>query len=180
MGRADLGSGGSGSSRSQSGIASASPKARARAAKAPRPFLSTLAGWFKSEPDRPLGYKLLRKAEALSAKSDTLDKHFLYQAMLEIAYRDFSTPAGREMTVRACQLQIALAPKAVKAFARENPGQPLVQHRGYERLASIAERDRDYEEAIRLYRQAEAQGWAGDWQERVRDCEERRSRFQRK
>ena len=50
--------------------------------------LSNLAGWFKNDKDREIGYKLLDKAEKLiTDNTDTLDIHFFYHNKIEFYYR---------------------------------------------------------------------------------------------
>jgi len=139
-------------------------------------LLYALPGWFLKEEERHIAYRLLEKAEELSkSESRVLTVHFLYGDKIELYYRDRDKPQYLEKAVEACKQQIELAPKAADAFKTEaNWGDlPLPGHKGYEQLAIILEKQKNYKEAIELCSQAEKQGWAGDWQKRIERCEKK-------
>ena len=52
----------------------------------------------------------------------------------------------------------------------------LPAHTGFEQLAIIRERDKDYDEAILLCEEALRHGWSGDWQKRIVRCKSKRDR----
>ncbi len=134
-------------------------------------FLNALAGWFMKKEDRPLAYKILKKAEELSRTEATiLDVHFLYGQKLSIYYKDRQDSRCLGKAIEACKQQIALAVEAAKAFRSEYKGSPLPSHKGYEQLAIILEKQMKFDEAIRLCAQAKKQGWAGDWEKRTDRC----------
>ncbi len=145
-------------------------------------FVHGLASWFSGKNDRPIGYKILAKAEELAdEKTPVLDRHFLYQTKLELHYKDREIPEHREQAIAACLQQIRLSPKARDAFHAEydrfgNP--PLPSHRGYEQLAIILEKEVKYREAIELCAEAERQGWRGDWQRRIERCRKKLAKMQ--
>lgn len=137
-------------------------------------FLSNLSGWFSKPNDREMAKKILRKTEDLLPKGKVLDVHFMYQAQIETYYKERdSDPAALEKAINACRAQIALAPKAAKAFKRQW-GPPLPAHVGYRQLAIIMEKRKDFDEAIRISKQSLSQGWMGDWENRIERCERRR------
>ena len=43
-------------------------------------------------------------------------------------------------------------------------------HTGYEQLAIILEKQREYDEAIDLCKQAQKQTWSGEWDKRIERC----------
>ena len=136
-------------------------------------FLSGLASWFSKEEDRHIAYKLIQKGEELSSKGcAVLDVHFLYQTKIEISYKEREKPDGLESTVAACEQQISIAKKAAVAFKKKY-GQPLPSHKGYDQLAIIREKQKNYFEAIRVSEQALAAGWTGDWEKRIERCKKR-------
>lgn len=131
-------------------------------------YLSTMAGWFKTEKDRHIAYKFLQKAEELQTAGSVLDRHFLYQNKKDLYYRfrdvdDFAF----DQAVRACEQQIALSLDAVLAFKNEYRHDDLPAHAGYMDLAIIRDKEGDTAEAIRLCELALVQGWSGDWQRRI-------------
>jgi len=135
-------------------------------------LLSSLAGWFRDEQHRIIAYKMLKKAEEmLEQAKDVLDIHFFWSTKIEIYYRhrDNDSNALSE-AVKACIKQIEIADKAIKAFKKEYRGNPLPTHKGYEQLAIIKEKDKDFNSAIELATKALQQGWGGDWQKRIERC----------
>jgi tetratricopeptide (TPR) repeat protein len=134
-------------------------------------LLHNLAGWFSKEKDRPIAHKLLKKAEELSEVGcSVLDAHFLYGQKFEIYYKDRDIPGYLEKAVEACKQQIALAEKAAKAFRKKYKESPLPSHKGYQQLAITLEKQGKFDETVELCRNAEKQGWAGDWAKRIERC----------
>ena len=139
--------------------------------------LCHLATWFMSpSDDLPLARKILQKGieNGEDIVGNTLDRHFIYHSIIGVYYRDRNRDLeALGLAIEACQKQIALAPAAAQAFEEEYPSQSLPGHRGFEQLAIVRERERDYTEAIRLSEEAVSQGWDGDWAKRITRCQKR-------
>ena len=134
-------------------------------------FLSGLAGSFYKKDDRYIAYKLISKAEEIiEPNSRILDIHFLYGTKIEIAYKDRDTRQnGLEIAIEACQQQISYSAKAADAFKNEYKDS-LPSHKGYKQLAIIREKQKMYDEAIKISENALKEGWAGDWENRIERC----------
>lgn len=133
-------------------------------------FLSGLSSWFQATPqDRDIARRILSKAMKVNdATTDTLGFHFTCQALIKVWYRDRDAlPNALEETVRACELQISIAPQAAKAFKKEYPKSPLPAHVGFEQLSVIRDKQGKYAQAISIAAEAKQQGWAGDWDKRI-------------
>lgn len=133
-------------------------------------FLSGLSTWFrKTEHDREVARRMLTKAvEVTDPNRDVFGLHFTYQALIEVWYRDRDTlPTALDQATEACLKQIALAPKAAQQFKKEYPKSPLPSHVGYTQLTIIYDKQGRYDEAIKIAKQAKAQGWNGDWDNRI-------------
>lgn len=130
-----------------------------------------LAGWFSKPEDRQIAYRIIKKAEDLiDSSTNALDMHFLYNVKLEISYKDRdSKPDGLERAIEACEQQIAHAPKAAEAFRRQY-GKELPGHKGFQQLAIVKEKQEDFKGAVSLCKTAISQGWAGDWEKRIKRC----------
>lgn len=141
-------------------------------------LLWALAGWFNKPGDRHIAERILAKAEELAdASGNPLDRHFTYLQMIETAYRQRDeVPGALGAATRACEKQIALAPKASRAFKREYKGQPLPPHTGFQQLAIIREKQGDLDGALRLAEQAKRQGWAGDWDGRIARLQKKKAK----
>jgi len=133
-------------------------------------FLSNLSAWVKKPEYRKIGYKLIEKAESsLSNRTPIMDRHFLYQVKMEIYYRnrdmdDFALSSA----IEACNQQIALSTKAKQSFVKQ--WGELPSHAGYKQLCIIMEKQKKYDEVIRLASEAKKQGWTGDWDKRIEKC----------
>lgn len=137
----------------------------------------------KGEGDRKLPFnpaEEVSSAVAARVKSDLenaepgdniLDQHYAYEELIASYYesRD-SDPFAISLAVQACLQQIALAPVLKKVLAYEAPGQPLPPHAGFATLANIREKQGRYDEVAQLCGKAKAEGWAGDWDDRVNRC----------
>ena len=137
-------------------------------------LLYELATWFQKPQDRRIARLMLAKAEELAeATGNVLDLHFTYLGMIKTFYRVRDTdPAALDAAISACEKQIALAPDAAKAW-RSEYSWGLPAHTGFTQLAIIREKQKDYDEAIRLSKEAMSQGWFGDWENRIARCEKR-------
>ena len=93
------------------------------------------------------------------------------QSKIEIYYRNRDNDANAlKEAITACKQQIEIAPKAMIAFRKEYGDTSLPRHRGFEQLAIIKEKQKDFEAAIDISEKAKVQGWAGDWQKRIERC----------
>jgi len=98
-----------------------------------------------------------------------LDTHYLYEEV--IAYFNglrAEDPLALPLTAQACMQHIALAPEIKEAFAAR--GLSLPTHAGYETLAGIREKQRRFKDVVEMCMDAKAEGWAGDWDQRIARC----------
>jgi hypothetical protein len=111
----------------------------------------------------------------ISGSAKPLDIHFFYQSNIEIFYKDREKPEYLEKAILACRQQIEFAPIAAKAFKKDPAFKKdsLPSHKGYHQLAIILEKQNKYQEVIDLCCKAEKQGWAGDWENRIKRCEKK-------
>lgn len=145
-------------------------------------FLWGLAGWFLGPDNRQIARKIIEKAENVClSSSDILDLHCTYGTMIKVYYPDRETdPTALQRAIYACERQIAIAGQASQAFKRKYKEQPLSAHAGFTQLAIICEKEKNYAEAIRLSKEAQQQGWAGDWCKRIARYEQKLAKQQQK
>lgn len=136
--------------------------------------LGNLVGWFDNPRDRDryavpmLGHlvELLREHAATWPGSPE-HLHFAYHVVMETAYKLRADPAWLEVAVWAAREQVAIGPEVAADMRAKYPGADLPGHGGYQRLVILADKSRDDGEVIRLCEQASAEGWAGNWDERI-------------
>ena len=140
--------------------------------------LSSLAIEFIGSKEMDIAARLLAKAEETGG-AKILDRHFAYQGMAQAYYRHRNDdPEALDLAIDACEKQIHLGPEAAKVFLAEDTEDYLPAHHGFQQLAIIREREKDYAEAIRLCREAMAQGWGGEWEKRIARCENRLAKLE--
>ena len=146
----------------------------------PRISLVYLAAFFTSPKEAlPLAMRILHKGLDIGADKHgtALDQHFTLGIMIKVYYSNRAN-GTLDLAIATCERQIALAPVAAKMFKREQAtfGAALPHHGGFEQLAIIREKERNYGEAIQLSKEAYRQGWAGDWVKRIARCEKKREK----
>ena len=131
----------------------------------PLSFLSNLASLFKKPETYQIAKRLLDKAEEyVSETKRAVDIHFHYQNKLQIYYRNRETePDALEKAITACEQQISLSEKAARVMKEEG----LPMHMGFQQLAIIREKQKDYEAVIRISERALKEGWIGDCERRI-------------
>lgn len=137
-------------------------------------FLVCLTGWFDNPRDRQIAHKIIAKAEEyVSSEGDIISVHFFYPAKMRLFYKNRENPADLSIAIDACLKQIEISEKAAAAFLKEYAkygNNQLPRHEGYDQLCVILEKQKKFDEAIKLAEQAKAQGWDGDWDKRIERC----------
>lgn len=82
------------------------------------------------------------------------------------ANRDIDSEA-LDKAIYFCKEQIKLAPKVKQKLLKESPAGILPVHIGYKQLAIIYEKQKRYAEALKISKEAFAEGWNLD------DCSKR-------
>lgn len=139
-------------------------------------FLVFLSGWFSSNKSINIALKIIQQVERILIENgnnnDPLDEHFAYNSIIQIYYklRD-SEKLYFEKAVDACKNQIKISLKSKEAFLKEYKNSSLPSTVGFQQLAIIYEKSKEYSSAIETCKIALEQGWAGDWEKRIERCE---------
>lgn len=114
-----------------------------------------------------------------------MKKHFELLETIQSNYKlRNKLPGALEKAIAACNEQISIAPEVAQLFQQEleelnqssikynKPPLPesapiLPSHTGYTQLVIIREKQGRFAEAICLCREAQEQGWAGDWENHI-------------
>jgi hypothetical protein len=131
-------------------------------------FLTRLAVSSAGVGDRTITDRILARAEC--AAGSAVDRHAYLSVLIQ------HTPKSEEAYVESlCRELIALSPLAKKWFRAAWRRRPLPGHVGYQQLAIMKEKQKDYRAAIDLCQRALSEGWSGDWEKRIARCERRRA-----
>lgn len=136
----------------------------------PAVFLSHLTTWINTKKDYPITLKIVNKAE--NEYNDNInvdDKHFFFMHMIDFYYKNREISSYFETAIKYCEAQIEIA----QEFIRLHTHDYLPSHRGYEQLAIIEEKHKNFARAIHLCLQAKNEGWTGDWDKRIERCFEK-------
>lgn len=120
-------------------------------------FLTGLQSWFTNLSDEAFSERILLKGEQLiKPQTPILDIHFLYGALLEHYYKKRKLdPKYYDLAKHYCVKQIELATDAKSVSIDQMEFLPA--HKGDEQLAIILEKERNWDAAIQLCRQAQNQ-----------------------
>lgn len=131
-------------------------------------FASGVAGWFNKEDTRHIGYKFIAKADEY-AETDLppMTVHFAMQGQCQFFYRwrDVDEFALDE-AIRACERGISVSKEAAAAL-KATWGKLDVSHYCFKQLVIIEEKRGNIDRAMALSRQAQTEGWMGDWDARI-------------
>lgn len=145
----------------------------------PVSLLSDLIGWLRATPeDLAIRQKLRRKiVELVGSEPGAIARHFALRVLIGEFYRDReSDPSALQAAIDACRAQIAIAPEVAAAMRSSYRNSPLPRHVGYEQLAIILEKAKEYSAAIAVCREAKAAHWNSDWDKRIARCQKRLER----
>jgi len=119
--------------------------------------------------DRSLAHRVLAKAEERAvAESDLLGLHFTYHQMirLHLRWKEHFLDAS-DLAFAACHKQMRLAPQVAGVYRQKYPEEPLPIHLGYVHAVKLLEQQGALPRAIEICKQAQAEGWAGNWPWRI-------------
>jgi len=120
-----------------------------------------------------------------SKKYPALDRHFKITERLQHTYTPSSERAV-ETSIKICQELIAMSKDAKAAWLQQEEDRAkadkllgdkshnrlsLPSHLGFRQYAIILEKRGDLQDAVRVAKQAQAEGWNGDWPKRIARCE---------
>lgn len=92
---------------------------------------------------------------------------------IKIFYRNRETEAhALEKAIEACEQQISISEQAANGFKMEFLDS-LPLHTGYEQLAIIKEKQKDYRSVIKISEKALKEGWGGEWERRIERAKEK-------
>jgi hypothetical protein len=140
-------------------------------------FLGILASSFMKPETFQIAKKIIIKAEEYVPETEKiLDVHFFYHDKIKIFYRNRETEAhALEKAIEACEQQIAISKQAANGFKMEF-WDSLPGHTGYEQLAIIKEKQKDYRYVIKISEKALKEGWGGDWERRIERAKKKKEK----
>jgi hypothetical protein len=107
-----------------------------------------------------------------SKKYLSLHDHFTAKIAHFLERRN-EDPVALHWAIRYCERQIEYAPVARKAYQMDPYYFKLPEHPGYNGLIALYAEVEEWENALKLCKQAKEQGWAGDWDTKILELEAR-------
>lgn len=108
---------------------------------------------------------------------DAFDIHLQIGFKIESSYKKRTAdPKALQQTIDYCLQQINIAEEAKDVWIKEQKllgldPHLLPFHKGYTQLCTILEKQKRFDELIKLATQAREQGWRGDWDKRIQRAE---------
>ena len=126
------------------------------------------------EEEYEIGETLINKGESyIDEKSYVLDNHFFYLSAIKFYYSVRETKRGAlDKAIEYCKKQINISQKAKEEFLKDE-WSVLPNHTGYKQLAIIYEKQKQYEKALEITKQALLQGWNEDSERRIARLEKK-------
>jgi len=134
-------------------------------------FLADLSAWFNTKAQFDICSKIVAKAEELFQFGDLIEMHYYFMHMINFFYKNRDREGYIEKAVEYCRKQIAIAPQCRGVFLMEDPILP--SHTGYEQLAIIEKKNKNWQAVVDLCTQAKSQGWGGDWDKRIEEAQKK-------
>lgn len=140
-------------------------------------FLAASLPWYNKKANCSICMKVVSKITELLNDEDipVEELHFIYMFLIQTLYKNRDYGNLLELAEEMCNKQIEIAPLAAKSFS-ESPffiGMP--NHTGFEQLAILEKKNKNWQRVIELCETAKTQGWSGDWDKRITEAKNRLS-----
>ena len=135
-------------------------------------FLADTLPWFNKKANVIVSMKVVSKIIDLINKEKSfkvLDLHFIYNHLIASLYRNRDFEGAFSLCVDICNRQIEIAPQVAIEFKKTSPYLPF--HRGFEQLAIIEKKNKNWSRVVEICEKAKAQGWGGDWDKRINEAQ---------
>ena len=140
-------------------------------------FLAQTLPWYNRKRNGKISMKVARKVIELMNEEKTfevLDLHFIYMHLIRTFYLNRDLPNAFHLAIIMCNKQIEIAPQAAIAFSKAPFGGDgiIPCHVGYQQLAIIEKKKKNWKRVIELCEQAKMQGWGftSDWDKRIAEA----------
>ena len=136
-------------------------------------FLANTLQWYNKKENAVICLKVVSKVcELVNSQGSfaVLDLHFIYHNLIQTLYRHRDLDGIFNMCVNICERQIEIAPQAAAAFKSDTSFTGLPTHAGFEQLAIIEKKNKNWSRVLELCENAKAQGWGGDWDKRINEA----------
>lgn len=137
-------------------------------------FLSDTLMWFNKKANVIVSMKVVSKTIDLINKEKSfkvIDLHFIYNNLIATLYRNRDFEGAFFLCVDICNRQIEIAPQVAIEFKKTASYLPC--HRGFEQLAIIEKKNKNWNHVVELCEQAKVQGWGGDWDKRIHEAQKK-------
>jgi hypothetical protein len=138
----------------------------------PSSYLNFLTFIFRKPEENSIARRMAQKALEGATTIWDLDHALMWTIRLNYKMRD-KVPGALDIAIGACKRHIDIAPEIAKQHKADFPSLSLGIHEGFSLLVKILEKRHLYDEVISLAKDAQSQGWKGDWDIRIDRCTKR-------
>lgn len=140
----------------------------------PSYFLTHLLMWFDTKNLYEIAVKIANKAESLFCEKteNSEDKHFYYSHLIKFYYKNREIGNNLQKAIEYCNKQVEISESAKKELLN-NPLLSMIHlpnHTGYEQLAIIEKKNKNWIRVVELSEAAKKAGWGGDWDKRITEA----------
>lgn len=138
-------------------------------------FIGGLIGWFQMFEHYEIAKKIINLMESnIDDNVDILDLHFCYLNCIKVYYKNRDNDSyALNKAIEYCNKQISISEKSKIAFLNSENFGFLPSHTGYKQLAIIYEKQKEYQKAIDITKQALKEGWNDECEKRINRLEKK-------
>lgn len=139
-------------------------------------FLTTLSTWFNTKANYELCKKLIEKSLSfLPEKKNNINiisLHFIYQTYIQFYYKNRDVDNNLDKAIDFCEKQIDIALKVANEFRKDEFYKELLpRHVGYQQLAIIYKKNKQWDKVILICNKGKSEGWNNDFEARIEEAQ---------
>lgn len=131
-------------------------------------FLAASLPWYNKKDNAVICMKVVSKVLELINETPDIpayELHFIYMPLIQTLYKNRDFENFFFLAVDMCNRQIEIAPQVAEVIKKNDGYLPC--HIGFEQLAIIEKKNKNWSRVIELCELAKGQGWSGDWNKRI-------------
>lgn len=133
-------------------------------------FLASLSSFVNTKEHSKLCEKIINESIKLLKDEKSENLHFIYDSYIDFFYRNRDSENNLEKAIEYCKKQIELSPESAKEIKNNEFFVSLPIHKGYEQLAIIYKKNKQWQDVIDLCEKGKSEGWTNDFDKRIEEA----------